>query len=195
MTKKSKSKKCDDVNALVLKTSSLFTHTALVGFFFDTLYAQNSINDANKSNRVWSLVNGIIHFLLLFLLWHIYSQRWIFFSYFAVMHWKGNFLNFSFVQVIMTDSLCLYLYIISYSILLCRQKTENRGRRQVPQAQGLLPKEKNWPTSSTTVNEPPRLTTIHTGYPYFASATDQSQIFPHKHRIESLIPWKLTTKW
>lgn len=52
MTKKSKSKKCDDVNALVLKTSSLFTHTALVVFFFDTLHAQNSINDANKSNRV-----------------------------------------------------------------------------------------------------------------------------------------------
>lgn len=44
MTKKFKSKKFDDVNALVLQTSSLFTHTALVGFFY-TLHAQNSIND------------------------------------------------------------------------------------------------------------------------------------------------------
>lgn len=130
----------------------------------------------------------------IFVVTHLFSKMNIFFLLCSDAL-EREFFKLFFVQVIMTDSLCLYLYIISYSILLCRQKTENRGRRQVPQAQGLLPKEKNWPTSSTTVNEPPRLTTIHTGYPYFASATDQSQIFPHKHRIESLIPWKLTTKW
>lgn len=52
MTKKSKNKNYDDVNALVLNTSSLFIHTQLYSCCFYTLQAQNSINDANKSNRV-----------------------------------------------------------------------------------------------------------------------------------------------
>lgn len=131
---------------------------------------------------MWSLVNGIIHFLLLFLLWHIHLFSKInIFSYFAVMHWKGSFFYlFLLKHLWQILYACIYKYMISYSIWLCRQKRGSRERRQVPQAQGLLPKAKNWPTSSTTVNEPPKHTTIHTGY---ASATDQPQILPHKHRI------------